>query len=753
MKPFAAIALLLTVALFPLAVAAQDAAEKIEVMALSHFIQGSVEGSLEFEPGGTIVGTNGIIAKYKGASLSADNATVDTKTGEVLADGHVRIESGDMLWVGDHVRYNFKTHQMESEQFRTGKAPVFAGGSALTGDRDANIYTATNAFVTTDDVSDPDVRVRASRMKVMPGDSIEMWNAVVLVHGVPMFYFPYYHRTLGPHANHFTFKPGFRSAYGAYMLNTYEWFVGDVADGKIHGDYRTKRGVGAGPDVNLHLGQWGDFKFRYYYLSDNRPNSSTNNLPIYRNIPDNRQRFLMEWQATPATNFNVKAQVNYESDPLVLHDFFEGDYAADPQPQTFVEANKYWDNWSLDALTTPEVNNFFDQVERLPDVRLTGFRQQLLETPFYYDSQSSVGYYRKYFEDTNAPGSIYGNTNYSATRIDTYNQITLPWTFFDWLNVAPRVGGRWTYYGVTDDPRRLYNDTHRTVFNTGIGTSFKVSRLWPEAHNSLLQVDGLRHIMEPSANYVYVPNPSTPLAQIPQFDSEQPSLMLSPVDFPDYSSIDSVDSQNVIRFGLRNTLQTKRDGQIENLLDWNLLLDWRLAPKSRFDPTQPNSLQPQSTFNDLYSALNFRPRTWLALQSQVRYAPNSGQLNMAFHQIQFMPNERWSWGLGHWYLRSGFLGVNEPGNNYITSTIFYRVNDNWGLRATHDFNAQEGRLQEQAYTIYRDLRSWTAALSFRVTDNSVGQTDYGVSFSFSVKAQPSTHVGDDTVRPDHLLSE
>ena len=207
MKPFAAIALLLTVALFPLAVAAQDAAEKIEVMALSHFIQGSVEGSLEFEPGGTIVGTNGIIAKYKGASLSADNATVDTKTGEVLADGHVRIESGDMLWVGDHVRYNFKTHQMESEQFRTGKAPVFAGGSQLTGDRDANIYTATNAFVTTDDISDPAVRVRASRMKVMPGDSIEMWNAVVLVHGVPMFYFPYYHRTLGPHANHFTFKP------------------------------------------------------------------------------------------------------------------------------------------------------------------------------------------------------------------------------------------------------------------------------------------------------------------------------------------------------------------------------------------------------------------------------------------------------------------------------------------------------------------------------------------------------------------
>jgi LPS-assembly protein len=745
MKPFSAMARLLAVLLLAGAAAAQDAApapgDKIDVVALSHFLPGTVEGSVEFQPGGIITGTNGILVKYKGAALSADSATVNSKTGEVVADGHVRIESDDMLWVGEHLRYNFKTHQMTSEQFRTGKAPIFAGGAQLTGDRTANVYTATDAFVTTDDISDPDVRIRSSRIRIVPGKSLEMWNAVLLVHGVPVFYFPYYHRSLGAHANHFTVHPGFRSTYGAFLLTTYEWYLGDVAEGKIHADYRSKRGGGVGPDVDLHLGQWGDFRFRYYYVNDNRANTSTNNLPYTQNIPRNRQRFLMDWQATPATNFNVKAQVNYDSDPLVLHDFFDGDYTANPQPNTFVEANKYWDNWSLDALTSPEINNYFDQVERLPDVQLTGFRQQVFETPFYYDSQSSVGYFRKFFAETNAPG-FNVNSNYSAARLDTYHQITLPWTFFDWLNVAPRVGGRWTYYGSTDNPLSPYNEHYRTVFNTGIGTSFKVARLWEDATNSMLQVDGLRHIMEPSANYVYVPNPSTPPALLPQFDTERPGLMLSPVDFPDYNSIDSVDSQNVIRFGLRNTLQTKRDGQIENLLDWNLLLDWRLAPNST-----------QSTFNDLYSALEFRPRTWLAMQSQVRYAPNSGQLNMAFHQIQFMPNDRWSWGLGHWYLRSNFLGYGEPGNNYLTSTIFYRVNDNWGLRATHDFNAQEGRLQQQYYTVYRDLRSWTAAISFRVADNSVGETDYSVAFSFSIKAQPSTHVGDDTVRPDHLLTD
>ena len=53
-------------------------------------------------------------------------------------------------------------------------------------------------------------------------------------------------------------------------------------------------------------------------------------------------------------------------------------------------------------------------------------------------------------------------------------------------------------------------------------------------------------------------------AQLPMFDYELPSLRQLPVDFPAYNAIDSVDSQNVVRLGLNNRLQTKRNGQIED---------------------------------------------------------------------------------------------------------------------------------------------------------------------------------------------
>jgi LPS-assembly protein len=590
--------------------------------------------------------------------------------------------------------------------------------------------------------------VRAGKIKIIPGKSVEMWNAVVFVGPVPVFYWPYFERNLGARPNNFTLTPGYRSRYGAYFLNTYSWFLDDTANGKIHVDYRERRGVGAGPDVNLHLGRWGEFSLKYYYVNDERANTSTNVFPQYGTMPENRQRFRFAWQATPATNLNLKALVNYQSDPLLVHDFAESDFSAEPQPGTFVEANKYWDNWSLDALVTPRVNSFFNQVERLPDVKLTGFRQQVLDTPIYYDSESSAGWYRQFDSYAN----IYTNGYYQKTngfyansggRADTYHQLTLPWTFFHWLNVTPRVGGRMTYYSSRSSTSANSDETYRGVFNTGVGTSFKASRLWAGATNSTLQVDGLRHILEPSADYVYVPNPSTPPGQLPQFDAEQPSLLLLPLTFPDYNSIDSIDTMNVIRFGLRNTLQTKRDGQLDNLLSWNLLLDWRLDPKSG-----------QSQWNDLYSALAFKPRTWLTLESQTRYDTAQRNLNMAFEQLTFAPNDRWSWGLGYWYLRGGTWGNSTwTENNLVTSTFFVRLGDNWGARMSHNYNLVTSRLQDQFYTVYRDLRSWTSAVTFRVANNPTGDTDFTIALVLSLKAAPVVSVGEDVVNRYHLVGE
>jgi len=691
----------------------------------------------------TVGGTNGMLVEYNGTVLTADSVFVDKNSGDAIADGNVHIQQGDQVWVGNHASYNLITHNLVADQFRSGKPPVFMEGKGLHGNVVSNkveygTYNATNAIITTDDVKKPAIKIRASRIRITPNDKLEAWNAVLFFDGVPMFYFPYYERNLGPHANNFDFVPGYKSSFGPFILGSYRWYLNDELNGTFHLDYREKRGVGVGPDFNYNLGRWGKGELNYYYTHDDDPRTNFVNAPVFAN----RQRLDFSWIANPFTNVEARAQVQYQTDAGVVRDFFEGEYRQNPQPKTFIEADKLWPNFSIDVLTQPRVDNFLETVERLPDVRLSGFQQQVLNTPIYYESESSVGYYERLFPETN--GIDADSLRYAAGRADTYHQLTLPETLFGWLNVTPRVGGRFTYYSEASGPGATTDEERRGVFNTGAEVSFKASQVWPAVKNNLLDLDGIRHIIQPSVNYVYVPTPNVRPTALPQFDSELPSLELLPIEFPEYNSIDSIDSQNVLRFGLRNQLQTKREGEVKDLLDWQLYTDWRLKPRSD-----------QRTFADLYSDLSFAPRSWITLESQTRLDLNTGNWNMLLHTLTLTPSDMWSWTLGHFYLRDDFSRLPTAlgqGDNVFTSALFFKLNENWGTRFVHHYDIRSGRLQEQYYSLYRDLRSWTAALTGGVRDNGPGSPkDYTLVFTFSFKAKPKFGVGGDSVRPYSML--
>ena len=696
----------------------------------------SDEGGLVFD-GRVAIATNAIRVKWGNAVLEADRVALDQQSGDAIADGRVRIQHLDQLWASEHIRYNFFTRQMEAEHFRTGKSPVFAAGAGLHADTTNRVYAATNAFITTDDVYEPTFRIRAKYLKIIPNDRIEAHHATLYVRNVPVFYFPFYSRRLQAQANNWNFVPGYRSRFGPFLLSTYTWLLNEQLDGAVHLDYRVRRGVGAGPDLNYHLGRWGDGSLKYYYLHDEDPNAELEDQPIN----DDRQRVYFSYQSSPITNLEVKALVRYQSDIGIVREFFEREYRQNQQPSTYLEVRKFWENFSLDVYTQPRVNDFFETVERLPDVRLTGFRQRLGDSPLFYESESSAGYYRRLFADTNGPAPL----DFEAARADTFHQLVLPHTFFGWLNVMPRVGGRFTYYGRARGPGATTEELYRGVFNTGAEINFKASRLWPASRSEALQVDGLRHIIQPSVNYVYVPNPThRGTNELPQFDYELTSLRLLPIEFPDYNAIDSIDGQNGLRLGLRNKLQTKRQGQIDNLLDWDVYTDWRLDAR-----------QAQTTFTDLYSDLAFKPRSAITLESVTRFNLDNGNFRMSFHTLTLQPNYIWSWSVGHFYLRDDFsdspTALGE-GNNLITSSIFYRLNENWGLRLGHHFEARDGRMEEQHYTIYRDLRSWTAALTVRLRDNRDDRPDdVSVAFTFSLKSFPRYPLSSDLQRPYLLL--
>jgi lipopolysaccharide assembly outer membrane protein LptD (OstA) len=673
--------------------------------------------------------TNGMIVRYGGAVLTAERLTVNEKTGECVAEGDVRIQRDNQVWTGERISYNFKTKQMVSEQFRTGRPPMFAAGQGLHGDMSNRVYTASNAYITTDDVSEPGQRIRASSLRIVPGEYFEARNAVVYVGKVPVFYFPYCKRRSDEGLNRFNFVPGYRSRDGWFLLSTYSFFLNEHVDGAVHVDYREKRGLGTGADANLHLERWGEAAFKYYYADDQDPNADSPGL----SIPEDRHRAYFSYNATPFTNLFVKSRASYESDERFLHDFFEGEYRHNPQSSTYGDINKLWPDFSLDFYAQPRINDFLETVERLPEVKLSAFRQRVGPSPFFYESETSGGWYRRLFSETNDPPI----PDYSAYRADTFHQLTLPTTFFGWLNVTPRVGGRFTYYDCATATNADPDEITRSVLNTGAELSFKLSRLWPATTSRFLDMNGIRHIVEPALNYSYVPAPDRSPDELPQFDFELPSFRLLPLDFPDYNSIDSIDSQNTLRLRLRNKLQTKREDGIENLVWWDVYTDWRVQ-----------QYRGQREFSDLFSDLSLKPRSWMTLASVTRWDIYGENLNMALHSVLLQPNHHWNWGVGHWYLRDGFAG---EGSSFIRSAVLYKPTENWAFRAGHYYDVKGQRLREQSYTIYRDLRSWTAGLTFRIRDDIDSTDDISVALTFSLKAVPRFPLGSDSVRADKLL--
>lgn len=734
----------------------------------------ATNGVVEAREDGSYYAENGVIVTSHDIVLTADRAQANEKTGEVIAQGDVTILGRDHVWRGANVLYNFKTGAIKAGKFKTLHAPFYLSGENLAG-KTNSFYSATNTVITTDDYSNPAYRIRARRIVIYPGSHLEAHEATLMIGNIPVFYFPVYRRHFGRHPNNVVVTPGYRGTWGPFLLTTYNWQTTNKLDGSLHLDLRGRRGVAGGPDMNLHLGQWGEAGARYYFAHDEEPNVDgvTNTIsPVPLTLAHDRNLFTFTYQAEPWTNLTAKARIHYQSDPLILRDFFEREYRKNVQPSSFAEVNKIWPNYSLDVLVQPRLMDFWEQVERLPDIKLMALRQQVGVTPIYYESDSSAGYLKRSFANTDPFNTT---NNFSAGRLDTFHQFVLPKTFFGWLNVTPRVGGRLTYYRNEGGYIAQTNDLTRGVFNTGAEATFKASRVWTEARNKVFDVNGLRHIIEPSINYVFVPNPTTPPSELPQFDYEVPSLRLLPIEYPEYNSIDSIDSQNVLRLSLRNKLQTKRAEGIENIVNWALYTDWRLAKRPDQTVTIATNIAHiihQETFANVYSDMDLRLRSWLTLNSQLRYDVENRRFNEAYHRLTLQPNNVWSASLSYRYLINNDAALVDPlilqsrsratmpesafeipGHKTIQASLHYRLNENWAARIAERFEARDGTLEEQQYTIYRDLRSWTAALSLRIRENHDAgrKEDFTIAVTFSLKAFPRFGLDSDTEQPQLLL--
>jgi len=672
--------------------------------------------------------------------IYGDSAEYNTKTHEVRVRGNVRIYRGTEIYVGNHGTYNTQTKQISADQLRTHSVPFFVGGDQVSGIEE-NGKLVLNGTFTTHDSAHPDFRLRARRVRIYEGDRVILRDVVFFVGKVPIFYWPYVYQSLDDDFN-FLITPAYLSSWGPSLLGRVTFPITENMKATARLDYRGRRGLAVGLDPTLRYGKDNSSyaKLRTYFLRDENPLINRTSHPR-GSVPTERYRVSLENRTDFTRDLYGTVNVTKLSDRFVLQDFFQSEFRLNPEPDNVVALTKYNPLYTLTAFTRFQLNDFFETTERLPEVALDIKRQSLFGSGIFYEGEASFGNLRRNFPD----GSTFHD--YQAKRLDTFHQLTYPNTYFGWLSVVPRLGLRGTYYSETrevdstlfpadpnslvpdflipsppaDMPLQRGGDRFRVVLNTGVEASFKVSRTWEGAQSRALGLDGLRHIIQPFANFSHVTGDKLDPAEIFQFDRFQPSTQLRPIDFPQFNSIDSIDNWSIARVGVRNRLQTRRD---DSTINW-------LELETYFDVNFDNPYN-RSGYSNIYNNLRFSPLPWasLAISSQLPLLTNGfTEVNT---DIRIQPIAPLQLTFGHRFLNENPFFENS---SVYTLSAYYRINDNWGVGAYERYEAITGFFEEQRYSIYRDLTSWVASLGGVIRNNG-SVKEYGVLLTFTLKALP-----------------
>lgn len=711
-----------------------------------------------------------------GTSIYSDYAEYRLDGRICILVGHVRIYRDGRLILADRATYHMDSGQLETENFDGSQLPfLFSGKKGSTPGKDKPI-TLEGAILTTHDAEKPDYHLRARTVIIYPDDRVVYRDVKLYLGQVPILYFPYFVTSLNqPAESGFTVTPGQSSTAGLFLLTKYGFPLTNALTGQVQLDYRTKRGFAPGLNfyyrparanrarpnnllsglidsdednrastpaeraaaVSREIRSGEQSRLLTYFIEDQDPNLNRTGLPRDP-IAKGRYRIAAQSLHFFTDDFTFRLNATKLSDRYLLEDFFRRDVVTNPQPDSQASFTWRQDRFVISLVTRIQLNTFFDATERLPELAVEFKRQEIANLGIFYEGESSAAQLRRNFasDGINRP-------DYSFFRFDTFHQFTAPRTFFGWLSVVPRAGLRLTYYSKTASSQAMADQLAQTTFNAaqapapiaglttagdlwrplvnlGFESSFKLSRVY-NIQSRALGLDRLQHVVQPYVNFSYVENLNKQTRVPLPADRRQPTTALEPLDFPQFTAIDSIQPSAVARVGVRQRFQTKRDA---------LTFNW-LELDSYFQRNFRNPYDRAVTSN-FFQAVRFRPVPWVAFAVDTQFPlANKGftEVNTA---VRFMPAANAEFEIGHRFLnKNPFF----PDSSLLTYRAYYRIDENWAVGVSGRYEFDDRTLENQTYTIYRDLTSFVGSFS-AVVNNNRKVNDIGFIFTFTLKDLP-----------------
>ena len=563
---------------------------------------------------------------------------------------------------------------------------------------------------------EPDSFEHRHRGSIDTGDySIWLTNGFAKVYGVPLLWLPAFYKPRDETLGLCSVVIGKSSDFGYFikMRKRFHFSRYPASSVQLMGDYFSLRGFGYGANGYFNL-ENSRTNFFVYSIYDNHPYETRQYHEYRLKIPDNRFNFRISNVSHITPRLDFRGAFEYTSDYFFTRDFFPGRYSADPQPSTFAALEQTFDIFSVSAYARFRVNRSYSTVEKMPEVRIDLHRQQIFNTPLYYQGDLSADYMRMRWIDFERNTRRVGGITRTFADLDDYDSMRLDTTHFIYLplqknsfSLIPRAGFKLTAYSesskqkvTTSDLIALFNAAKpdsktgpfllnnydrkggskvRVIGELGAEASFKIHNTWQNARSNLLGIDGLRHVMRPYVNYTYISKPNVSRDNLYYFDD-----------------IDRIEKENFFRFGLENRLQTRSgDAGLTNYFSMENFWDLHLEKAD----------DGLSNIGNFCTLIAFRPIRDLTISTS--FSIDAGNNNEELPPIKRNGRERNVGLKAKWLNRWNFSITYEPVKDYRFnfSYNYYRP---YSSRSAYSMGTTLMQLDAGSYfNCYRASRSET----------------------------------------------
>ena len=612
--------------------------------------------------------------------------------------------------------------------------------------------------------------------------SVWLTNGWMKIYGVPLLWLPAFYKPRDESPGISSVVFGRTGDWGYYVSLRKRFRLMDYPASSVQlGDYYSRRGFGYGVNGHFDLDNSRTY-FMAYSIYDNHPYSESDYHKYLLKVPNNRYNFRVSNVSHITPRLDFRAAAEFTSDYFFTRDFFNARYSADPQPSSYAALEQQFDIFSASLYFRMQVNRFYSTVEKIPEVRIDLHRQQIFNTPLYYQGDLSASYMRmrwikfdkkhedmfylqqwaRMIENEEDPETTpmpkftlknYKLDDYESFRLDTTHFIYLPLQKYG-FSLIPRAGFKITAYSnssknpvSSSDLLRLITAADpttsgmmgnlnnydqkggskvRLVGELGFEASFKIHNTWQDVRSDLLGIDGLRHVMRPYINYTYISDPTVDRKYLLYFDD-----------------IDRIEKENFFRFGLENRLQTRdSDSKLREYFSMENYLDIHLEKSS-----EDSDL---SNVGNFCTKLAFQPIRGLTLSTE--FSIDLGGNNEEVEPYKRHGGRERKPGLNAKWLNRWNLTVSyEPAKDFVF-TFSYEYFRPYIARSAYSMGSTFALLDAGSYfNCYRSKRTETFNFGVKMPLTPDRRTFGSFNLSYDVLKGGISSVGFMLIRQFHCV--